>query len=471
MFLLFACVFLLFRRCAPSNDFGALNATERKINLDCGGIFDQQQFVIESPDYPANYPHDSDCSYILKGPSCPTTFTLQPLDFNIESSLGCSGDRLEIQDKDALCGNEVGTKNYSVADGVLQLRFRSDARKSGKGFRILVSRSPCNLDDMPGNPPLTTPPTTLSYLPPNQKQFCCSNSYSAKRFFLSSPGFPYSNIPTDCVYHIHKTNRNVCRLRMHFLFFWSGIHDPRYGCPRGFLKVDGKYLCGCRIGLKIISAFDEGAVKVIRFKNDAFPKSIFSGFVLEVIQDECPKRLNGTAGQEQFHYYNDQNNRVAWPELGGNLKKAISLSENTEIVDDSQLIPNSNPVVKNVYFFKDPSEDYDNRPDFYHPRDVEQTSYLDTAVDNFLLPDGNDNYKCRAWGVLQWLLLSKQILWQQMPRCEIPSKNPPGNCMDLIYAKGYFQSPGYPHYYTNDLNVCYRYEQFFRLFHVSFTLS
>lgn len=55
---------------------------------DCGQVYTQKQFIIQSPLYPSNYPLNYECSYLIKGPSCPTNFTLEFLDFQLEHSEG-----------------------------------------------------------------------------------------------------------------------------------------------------------------------------------------------------------------------------------------------------------------------------------------------------------------------------------------------------------------------------------------------
>lgn len=496
---------------------------QRKINLECGGIFNKKQIVVESPNYPSNYPPDQDCSFLLQGPDCPTYFVLQFLDFNLEESLGCRKDRLEVGNQDALCKKPPGIKTYFSGNGVLSLKFVSDSEYSGRGFRILATRLPCNSvnpqndtinDNQNGLPnnhlipgtnigdtntrtdprnvgdfdPRKVGVTNTGALDPrnvdvncgNQEnhleKVCCATSYNSKHFYLASPGFPYSNSkPTDCLYHIYRANSNVCRLRIHFLFFWSGEYDPFYGCPRGFLQIDGKLICGCRIGLKIISPFDShwgSNPKVLRFKNEGYPKSVFSGFALEIIQDECPKKYSPGLTEarienssKSFKFYNDQVNRIAWPSLNreNKLEKAFLLNENTEIIDERQLNGmrrnDAASVVKHIYFYKAPDDNFNivETQNVENKKEPEETTYFDSSSNRGIFPDGSDNFKCRAWGVLQWTLLTQEVLWKQMPTCGTEGSNPvQRDCVELNYVRGYFNSPGYPFFYPANLNVCYR---------------
>lgn len=441
------------------------NITNRNFEADCSRIFVNDQAVFESPGYPSGYPSNSDCSYLFRGSICPTYFNFQFLDFNLVSSHGCTKDRLEIQDQDALCGSISGIKSYFSENGALEARFISDGETSGRGFKILVTRLPCDI-----NPETTTSDPNIAWeittntikpkqIPSTPQPFCCASTYNSKHFFLTSPGFPYSsNQPGECVYHIYRANSNVCRLRIHFLFFWSGEQDPNSGCNRGFLQVDGKFICGCRVGLKLISAFDSrwgNTPKVLKFKNSGYPQSAFNGFAIEVIQDECPKRIAPTDDsvvkepeKSPLYFFNDQSNNV--------IEKARLIKENTEVSDD---VDGDYGVVQHVYVFEAP-EDYDYGYDVRtfgkSPRDIEQTTYIDTSgIKTTIFPDGYDNYKCRVWGGLQWAMLAQEVLWQQMPQCET-NKPLSRQCEQVNFVRGFIQSPGYPYYYPGNLNLCYR---------------
>lgn len=530
--------------------------TSSSSNKECGKIYSQPQFIIESPNYPSNYPPNLECSYILKGSDCETTFQFQFLDFFLEKSLGCANDRLEVQNLDAICGSMQGAKNYIANNGILELKFITNADNSGRGFRILVSRNICvptvapptinrpktEGDNEPRNanipvPPVVTyaphrpcdhpltppqidpgynydppggftPSTIYPYLPPiapiyptapvypnlpptvptsNTNYLCCASSYNEKRFYLASPGFPYSNNhPTDCVYNIFRASAKICRLRINFHFFWIGDNEySNQQCNNGFLEVDGKHICGCHTGMKLISPFDGrfSDRKMIRFRNVGLPRSIFSGFAIEVTQDECPKRYSpnaNTTTQSSFMFYNDQNNRVAWPNITrkeDTIKRAVLVSENTEIIDTKNLkvatnrddlaANGSDRLIKSVYFF-DYDDYYDNTPKFNKPRDVEENAYVDTQdiATSFTGWGVDDGHKCRMWGVLQWTLLTKDILWQRMQKCNTVTTVRPGTtpniatqepCKDFNFSKGFFQTPGYPFSYPVNMNLCYRF--------------
>ncbi|XP_002132566.3 uncharacterized protein [Drosophila pseudoobscura] len=138
---------------------GGLQAAVHDELPQCGlhGIYRQRQSLIESPNYPDNYPVNTCWDYVIRSPyRCPTKFHIQFLDFKLELSEKCSRDYLAIglendgEDMDVLCGQVLGIKKYHTPDGVLRLRFLSDESPwtTGGGFRLLVTRLACEREDL-----------------------------------------------------------------------------------------------------------------------------------------------------------------------------------------------------------------------------------------------------------------------------------------------------------------------------------
>lgn len=477
------------------------NEVSTKIYSQCGQTINQHQFILQSTGYPNGYPENIQCEYFLQGHNaCQTEFHFQFLDFDVENSVNCSKDRLEVNWRDSLgierqdkvCGFVTGIRRFKTTERVMKLQFVSDYNLYGRGFKILVTKQPCN----------DTYKTTVAK-GKHDLPHCCANSYNARRFYLASPGFPYTNrAPTDCLYYVYRANPNICRLRIHFKFFWSGIQQ-RISCPNGFFEIDGKTICGCRTGLDVVSQFDQfwgNQPKVIRFRNEGLPRSIFSGFVVEVIQDECPTRYspsldnskknsNRSGKVPEFYFYNDQMNRISFPNLVAENISSSNLANNTQdknVVNKTQkktsermLSTNDNDTNKHndnmiierstkenhsklldatnvnidYYFYKAP--DYDYGFDTWAESNREPREYFETTSTDFLLPNGNDDLKCRAWGFLQWTLLTKEVLWTKMPQCNVPQLITP-KCCEIGNLQGILASPGYPFYYARDLNICYR---------------
>lgn len=437
------------------------NLSARNFNSDCGQVFTQKQFVIESPNYPSNYPLNFECSYLIKGPTCPTTFSLQFVDFSIEETLGCYKDRLEIADKDALCGSRQDAKEYFSEQGTLILKFVSDRDVTGRGYRIFVTRSSCESRTEPTTqsvPKWYTTNTNVEYTTTSRPYFgqnnqCCQSFYNLKKFTLTSPNFPLSmSKPVECLYEIRKTNRNICRLRIHVEFFWLG--RPNNNCPEGFLEIDGKQICGCQRDLKIISPFESDETKILRFVSRGYERSSYSGFVMDIIQDECPKKYvpqENVTQEKNFRIYNDQINtsRVALPPSSHDavIEKLHLISENTEVIENERRP--ASQIVRHVYFYAP--------PDFNRvPRDREETDYVDTSsvTTSFIQNSYSYNY-CVSWNQMQFNTLTLRNL----PTCKtnvINENVAPRKCLQLDRLRGYFQSPGYPFYYPGNMHICYR---------------
>ncbi|KAH8293067.1 hypothetical protein KR044_000483, partial [Drosophila immigrans] len=121
------------------------------------GVYRQRQSLIESPNYPDNYPPNTCVDFVIRSPyRCPTKFHIQFLDFQLEPSAKCSRDYLAIglqqtdDDMDVLCGQVLGIKKYHTPDGILRLRFLSDDSPwtTGGGFRLLITRLACESEDL-----------------------------------------------------------------------------------------------------------------------------------------------------------------------------------------------------------------------------------------------------------------------------------------------------------------------------------
>ncbi|KAH8237561.1 hypothetical protein KR038_009647 [Drosophila bunnanda] len=137
---------------------GSLGAVHDDL-AQCGlhGVYRQRQSLIESPNYPDNYPVNTCWDYVVRSPyRCPTKFHIQFLDFKLELSENCSRDYLAIgldndgDDMDVLCGQVLGIKKYHTPDGVLRLRFLSDDSPwtTNGGFRLLITRLACEREDL-----------------------------------------------------------------------------------------------------------------------------------------------------------------------------------------------------------------------------------------------------------------------------------------------------------------------------------
>ncbi|XP_061394466.1 uncharacterized protein LOC133330022 [Musca vetustissima] len=121
------------------------------------GVHRTRQTILESPNYPDDYPPGTCWDYVIKSPyRCPTKFHIQFLDFFLEKSENCENDYLSVgldnvdEDMDTLCGQVVGIKKYHTPDGILRLRFHADDSpwSTGKGFKLLITRLACEKEEV-----------------------------------------------------------------------------------------------------------------------------------------------------------------------------------------------------------------------------------------------------------------------------------------------------------------------------------
>ncbi|XP_062121157.1 histone-lysine N-methyltransferase 2D [Drosophila sulfurigaster albostrigata] len=142
------CSVLIYASCAVHDELS---------QCELQGVYRQRQSLIESPNYPDNYPPNTCVDFVIRSPyRCPTKFHIQFLDFQLELSENCSRDYLAIglqqsdDDMDVLCGQVLGIKKYHTPDGILRLRFLSDDSPwtTAGGFRLLITRLACENEDL-----------------------------------------------------------------------------------------------------------------------------------------------------------------------------------------------------------------------------------------------------------------------------------------------------------------------------------
>ena len=68
-----------------------------KLVSECGGTFTNHSGVIESPNFPKNYPVNFDCEWIITVPHT-HALTLTFEEFNIEQGSKCKYDYVEVRD-------------------------------------------------------------------------------------------------------------------------------------------------------------------------------------------------------------------------------------------------------------------------------------------------------------------------------------------------------------------------------------
>ncbi|KAI4466155.1 spermadhesin cub domain superfamily [Holotrichia oblita] len=420
--------------------------------LNCGGTYTDNEVTIEFPNY-NNYSFDNTvCEFIFKDDQCSTQYFFNFEYFDLAGSDKCDITGLEIEGQDVLCGNQTGTKMYYSQNGILNVKFYSRLNRRDDRFKILVSKIPCETSAVSRQVkrsifhqtcksyeiPLQTnseqykSPWNYYYHNPihwplitqqnSDQKFCCATKYDSKHFMIASPNFLYGkNNPVNCVYHIYRAHSNICRIRFNFLYFSNGYHTTQ-GCQHGYLEIDGKYICGCKTDLKLSSVFDKNygnIPKVLKFQSDGYSAEKISGFAVEVFQDECPSK------HQPYH-------------IGVARVKRASLRR-----DRRWLISNNfSPMHVAPY-----SPYYSHQQALSNP----SGSYIDTTAFNPFAQIGWNDHKCKEWDST---LLIKDKLWRNMPQCS--NGKSPRHCYEIRDRTGCLKTPGYPFYYPNNLNLCYR---------------
>lgn len=104
-------------------------------------VFNTNESSFASPKYPLNYPDDVSCSYRISGP-VGSRIALVFSNFALESSAGCTKDRLEIYNGIDAAGTMIArrcgrnTTQFSWNGNKLFLRFITDASVNDEGFLI-----------------------------------------------------------------------------------------------------------------------------------------------------------------------------------------------------------------------------------------------------------------------------------------------------------------------------------------------
>ncbi|KAM6953504.1 cubilin [Aplochiton taeniatus] len=137
-----------------SNEGSGFKLTFEAHSLACGGVIELADSdppgYITSPNYPQNYPQNTDCVWLVSVPNGESVQIDFEDDFYIEPTNNCIYDYLELRDgatSDAepvarLCGNTRPSTQHSTGT-TLYLRFRTDGSVTHKGFKAKYSIATC----------------------------------------------------------------------------------------------------------------------------------------------------------------------------------------------------------------------------------------------------------------------------------------------------------------------------------------
>lgn len=387
-------------------------------NGNCGGVYKNIQNLIESPGYPVTYSSNLYCDFEIRSPYiCKNEFHIQFLDFAIEPSSNCVKDRLVIGNE-PMCGTVIGVKKFESSNGRLSIKFITDATNSQRGFRLLVTRLPCIekdtnenevIDDttedlqtstvdygpcfnvnssysvedptfnsipylpvetaarqdipvtpfpivVPINPgPIYPNPGPINPRPPfGIPPQCCRNILNHQRFLLVSNGFPsYYSQDNDCLFVIQRNSPTICRLRIAFKYFM--LDADQFGCNNNFLEVDGQRICGCKTGFVYESQWGIEP-KIIRLRTSPGAHRATQGFVLDIMQEQCPYRYTTQISKPSAAIYKSQKLLLPSYYLSSYGQPAVATTTKVETFDREEgasskfFIPDNQQYSNNCFF-------------------------------------------------------------------------------------------------------------------------
>lgn len=266
--------------------------TNSSKGISCYSRLEGEEGVLESPNYPSDYPSNQDCNYdIVRTSSSVCGIRLYIEDLNIPGSITKGGD-VCVNDYIAVescvpeggarfCGNDSGIShhyNFQPGATAIRLSFHSDSSGSGRGFRIKYKMvEDCSsyfYDIVPsGIPPLVGSAT-------------CFTRISEPSGTINTPYHP-KNYPEnlDCVYQFVRTNPNLCGVRMKTIKFdlQSPMDTPFGGACSDFFHMPScGFLCG-KMEFSWFARYQPGATS-LEFHFHSDESTGLSGFLISFEQ-------------------------------------------------------------------------------------------------------------------------------------------------------------------------------------------
>ncbi|KAM6162076.1 cubilin isoform 2-T2 [Erethizon dorsatum] len=243
----------------------------------CGGYFLTSSFdTISSPLYPAKYPHNQNCSWIIQAQPPFNHITLSFTNFELQQSRGCTRDFIEILDgsnsdaplRGRYCGSSMPHPITSFSSA-LTLRFISDSGGSYAGFHALYVAS---------------------------TSACGGNFHMAEGIF-ETPGYPDIYPPnSECVWNIISSPGN--RIQLSFISFQ--LEDSQ-DCSKDFVEIREGNATGPLVGRYCGSSLPHNYSSItehllwIRFVSDGSYSSI--GFQATFTMIFGNDNIEGTHGK------------------------------------------------------------------------------------------------------------------------------------------------------------------------------
>ncbi|XP_067326675.1 cubilin [Anolis sagrei] len=192
----------------------------------CGSVLeaDSTGTSISSPLYPANYPNNQNCSWIIQAQEPFNHITLSFTEFAIEGNIhNCTRDYVEIREgnnynaplQGRYCGTTMPHPVTSFASA-LSINFISNRAITAKGFHAILTASTS----------------------------ACGGTFHMERGAFNSPNFPEAypqNV--ECVWNIRSSPGN--RLQLSFTDFQM---EESEGCTKDYVEIREDSLSGQQMG-------------------------------------------------------------------------------------------------------------------------------------------------------------------------------------------------------------------------------
>ncbi|XP_044765339.1 LOW QUALITY PROTEIN: cubilin-like [Coccinella septempunctata] len=118
------------------------NATYDTFTEGCGGTITSKYELIETPNYPKDYPNNAECRWVIASPEGSHMTLTSANRFHLEESIGCANDYVEIFDwkngQWASLGKYCGRQfpQLTSSGNKMLIVFRSNDKISGSGFQV-----------------------------------------------------------------------------------------------------------------------------------------------------------------------------------------------------------------------------------------------------------------------------------------------------------------------------------------------
>ncbi|XP_047205867.1 cubilin [Girardinichthys multiradiatus] len=185
------------------------NANWAEVQGGCGGPVTAPSGEIHSPLYPASYPNNVDCSWVISVDVSHRVF-LNFTDLDIEYHVNCSWDYVAIHDGPStlfpllvhVCGSSA-PHSITSTQNTIYVRFRSDSSRNHRGFSAIFSEACGTSIITDDNGGAISSPRYPAIYPPNQN---CSWIIKAQEPFnhvtLSFTDFELERINFNCSHDV-----------------------------------------------------------------------------------------------------------------------------------------------------------------------------------------------------------------------------------------------------------------------------